>query len=119
MSRKRKNNRLPTHNPANPRINAPAQSTPDDQPAQSGTVRLFLVVVLLVFIALALWAGNDLYPIVFKGEICRPRYRCESWSSNPVSLGVQCLGFTLLMTSFMGVAYGALKMLLGRASDEK
>lgn len=82
-------------------------------------VALLLVIVLLTFIALAVWVGKDLYPIVFEGKICRPHYPCQSWSSNPVSLGVQCLGFTVLMTIFVGVAYGALKMLLGQTSDDK
>jgi hypothetical protein len=119
MSTKRQKNRLSTNNSTHPSVNAPSQSSPGDQPAQSSLVKLVLIVVLLVSIALAVWVGNDLYPIVFKGEICRPRYRCQSWSSNPVSLGVQCLGFTLMITTFMGMAYGALKMLLGRTSDER
>ena len=80
---------------------------------------LVSVVVLLGCIALVVWVGKDLYAIIFEGKICRPRYGCESWSSNPVSLGAQCLGFTLLATIFVGVAYGALKVLLGRASDER
>lgn len=76
------------------------------------------IVVFLACIALTIWVAKDLYAIVVEGEICKPRYGCKSWSSNPVSLGVQCLGITLLTTIFLGVAYGALKALLGRASDQ-
>jgi hypothetical protein len=36
-----------------------------------------------------------------------------------MSLGVQCLGMTLLTTIFVGVAYGALKLLMGPASDDR
>lgn len=77
------------------------------------------LIMLLVCIALTIWVGKDLYAIVFEGEICRPRYRCESWSSNPVSLGAQCLGFTLLTTIFVALGYRSLKVLLGPASDDQ
>lgn len=77
------------------------------------------LVVLMASIALTIWVGKDLYAIVIEGEICRPRYRCESWSSNPVSLGVQCLGFTLLITIFVGLGYGAMKALLGPSSEDR
>lgn len=77
------------------------------------------LVVLMASIALTIWVGKDLYAIVIEGEICRPRYRCESWSSNPVSLGFQCLGFTLLITIFVGLGYGALKALLGPSSGDR
>lgn len=40
-------------------------------------------------------------------------------SSNPVSLGVQCLGFTVLTAFFVGLAFGALKALLGPPSDDR
>jgi hypothetical protein len=80
---------------------------------------LVSVVVLLASIALAVWVGKDLYAIVVEGEICRPRNRCQSWSSNPVSLGVQCLAITLLTTILVGLAYGALKLLMGPASDDR
>jgi hypothetical protein len=86
---------------------------------QSDVPALVSVVVLLASIALAIWVGKDLYAIVVEGEVCRTRNRCQSWSSNPVSLGVQCLGFTLLTTIFVGLAYGALKALLGLASDDR
>ena len=118
MSRKRQRNRFPAPKPANPNADAPAQS-PGAQPVQSGMRALVSVVVLLACIALAVWVGRDLYAIVFEGEICRPRHGCESWSSHPVSLGAQCLGFMLLLTIFVGVAYGALQVLLGRAGDER
>jgi hypothetical protein len=80
---------------------------------------LVSLLVLLAAIALAVWVGKDLYAIVVEGEICRPRYRCQTWSSNPVSLGVQCLGFTLLTTIFVGLAYGAVKSLMGTANDDR
>ena len=86
---------------------------------QSGMHALASVVVLAVCIALALWVGKELYAIVFEGQICRPRYGCESWSTNPVSLGAQCLGSALLGTIFVGVAYGRLQALIGRASDDR
>ena len=119
MSRKRHRNRLSAPKPANPKVNSPARSTPGDQPVPSGMLTFVSVIVLLGSLALAVWVGKDLYAIVFEGEICRPRYRCQSWSSNPVSLGVQCLGFTLLTTIFVSLAYGALKALRGRASGDQ
>ena len=119
MSRKRKRNRLPASTPANPSSNAPLPPTTSDQPVQSAMLAPVSVVMLLASIALTIWIGKDLYAIVIEGEICRPRYRCQSWSSNPVSLGVQCLGFTLLITIFVGLAYCALKALMGRPSDDR
>ncbi|WP_143067901.1 hypothetical protein [Duganella sp. CF517] len=104
--------------PANPGADTPSQSTPNGQPVPTSMPALVSLVVLLAAIALTVWVGKDLYAIVVEGEICRPRYRCQTWSSNPVSLGVQCLGFTLLMTIFVGLAYGALKLLMGSANDD-
>lgn len=119
MSRKRQRNRSAAHKSANPNVNAQSRSTPSAQPVQSGVPALASVVVLLASIALAVWVGKDLYAIVVEGEICRPRYRCQSWSSNPVSLGVQCLGSSLLTTFFVGLAYGAVKALLGPATEDR
>lgn len=119
MSRKRQRNRPVGPKPGNPGDNAPSRSTPSNQPAPPGMRALVSLVVLPVAIALAVWIGKDLYAIVVEGEICRPRRGCQSWSSNPVSLAVQCLGMTLLTTIFVGLAYGALKALLGLASDDQ
>jgi hypothetical protein len=119
MSRKRQRNRLAAPKPANPRVNAPSRSTPSDQSVHSGMLTLVSLIVLPASIALAVWIGKDLYAMVVEGEICRPRYGCQSWSTNPVSLGVQCLGFTLLTTIFVGLAYGALKALRGLVRDDR
>jgi len=90
-----------------------------NHPVQSDMLMPVSVVVLLASIALTIWVGKDLYAIVFKGELCRPRYGCKTWSSNPVSMGVECLGYTLITTILVGLAYGSLKALLGRASDDR
>lgn len=84
-----------------------------------GMTALVSLVLLPVSIALAVWIGKDLYAIVVEGEICRPRYACKSWSSNPWSLVAECLGSALLTTIFVGMAYQALKALLGLAKDER
>jgi hypothetical protein len=119
MPRKKQRNHLPASKPANPSSNARLPPTTSDQPVQAGIFTPVLVIVLLASIALTIWVGKDLYAIVIEGEICRPRYRCESWSSNPVSLGVQCLGFTVLIALFVGLAYCTLKALFGRPSDDR
>ena len=119
MSRKKQRNHLPASKPANPGSNAPLPPTTSDQPVQSSMLAPVSVVLLLASIALTIWVGKDLYAIVIEGEICRPRYRCQSWSSNPVSLAVQCLGFTVLIALFVGLAYCALKALFGRPSDDR
>jgi hypothetical protein len=119
MSRKRQRNRVSAPKPANPRVNAPSRSTPTDQSAHSGMLALVSLVVFPASIALAVWVGKDVYAMVVEGEICRPQYGCQSWSTNPVSLSVQCLGFTLLTTIFVGLAYGALKALLGLARVDR
>lgn len=92
---------------------------PSDQPAQSGIRALVSLVVLPASIALVIWIGKDLYAIVVDGEICKPRSGCQTWSSNPWSLGVQCLGTMLLTATFTGSAYAALKALLGVGGDER
>jgi len=119
MSKKRQRNRLSAPRPADPRVSAPSQATPSGQPVPSGMLALVSVVVLPASIALAVWVGKDLYAIVLEGELCRPRYGCSSWSSNPGSLGVQCAGLALLTTIFVGLAYGAVKALPGLASDDR
>lgn len=119
MSKNRRRHPSSAARPANTRDSAPSESTPGDQPVQSGMLALVSLIVLPVSIALAIWVGKDLYAIVFQGEICRPHYGCKSWSSNPVSLGVQSVGFTLLTTIFLGLAYGALKALSGWGSDDR
>ena len=119
MSRKRRRHRLSAPKPVAPSADPRVRPTTSDQPVQSGMLAPVSVIVFLASIALTIWVAKDLYAIVLHGEICRPRYGCESWSANPVSLGVQCLGITLLTTIFLGVAYGALKALLGRPGDDR
>jgi len=118
MSRKKHRNGVSPPKPADPAVDAPLR-LPGDQPVQSGMHALASVIVLAASVALAFWAGKEMYAIVVEGKICRPRYGCESWSSNPVSLGAQCMGSMLLTTIFLGVAYGRLQALLGRASDDR
>lgn len=119
MSKKKQRNRSSAPKPTDPSADAPVRPPTNDPPAQSAMLAPVSLIMLLVCIALTIWVGKDLYAIVFEGEICRPRYRCESWSSNPVSLGAQCLGFTLLTTIFVALGYQSLKVLLGPASDDQ
>lgn len=119
MSRKKQKNRAPVSKRADPRADASSRPAASDQPVQSDMRVLAAVVVVPASIALAIWVGKSLYAIVIEGELCRPRYGCESWSSHPVSLFVQCVGCTLLITIFVGLAYGALKALGGPESDDQ
>lgn len=101
MSRKKQRNRSSAPKSANPGVTTPSRSAPRDRPLQPDIPPLLLIVVLLASIALAFLIGKELYPMVVDGEICRPRYRCQSWSSDPISLGVQFLAATLLTATFV------------------
>ena len=117
MSREKQRTSLSAPKPADPGANAPLPSAPSGQPAPVKVPALLSIAVLLGALAIAVWVGRDLYAIVIEGEICRPR--CQSWSTNAVSLVGQCVGCIVLMTMFLGLAYGALKFLIEPAGEDR